>query len=139
VIICDTGPLVAAALSNDADHLACVELFTSLHSAGTELLVPATVVAEVGYLLAREAGPRVESLFLRSLAEGDFSIVDLTTVDYARMADLVVTYDGLPLGTTDASVLALAERLNLSEVATLDRRHFTVVRPNHVNALKLLP
>ena len=139
MIICDTGPLVAAALSNDADHLACVELFTSLHSAGTELLVPATVVAEVGYLLAREAGPRVESLFLRSLAEGDFSIVDLTTVDYARMADLVVTYDGLPLGTTDASVLALAERLNLSEVATLDRRHFTVVRPNHVNALKLLP
>jgi hypothetical protein len=39
------------------------------------LLVPATVVAEVGYLLAREAGPRVESLFLRSLADGDFSIV----------------------------------------------------------------
>jgi uncharacterized protein len=66
VIICDTGPLVAAALSNDADHLACVKLFTSLHSAGTELLVPATVVAEVGYLLDREAGPRVESLFLRS-------------------------------------------------------------------------
>jgi predicted nucleic acid-binding protein len=139
VIICDTGPLVAAALSNDADHLACVELFTSLHSAGTELLVPATVVAEVGYLLAREAGSRIESLFLRSLADGDFSIVDLTAADYARMADLVVAYDSLPLGTTDASVLALAERLKLTEVATLDRRHFTVVRPDHVNALTLLP
>lgn len=139
MIICDTGPLVAAALSNDADHLACVELFTSLHSAGTELLVPATVVAEVGYLLAREAGSRIESLFLRSLADGDFSIVDLTAADYARMADLVVAYDSLPLGTTDASVLALAERLKLTEVATLDRRHFTVVRPDHVNALTLLP
>jgi uncharacterized protein len=56
VIICDTGPLVAAALANDADHPACVKLFTDLHEAGTELLVPATVVAEVGYLLAREAG-----------------------------------------------------------------------------------
>jgi predicted nucleic acid-binding protein len=64
VIICDTGPLVAAALANDADHLACVELFTSMHGAGRELLIPATVVAEVGYLLAREAGPRVESSFL---------------------------------------------------------------------------
>jgi predicted nucleic acid-binding protein len=139
VIICDTGPLVAAALSNDADHLACVELFTGLHFAGTELLVPATVVAEVGYLPAREAGPLVESLFLRSIADGDFSIVDLTAADYARMADLVVAYDSLPLGTTDASVLALAERLKLTEIATLDRRHFTVVRPNHVNALTLLP
>jgi predicted nucleic acid-binding protein len=78
-------------------------------------------------------------LFLSSLAAGDFSVVELTTVDYARMADLVVTYSSLPLGTTDASVLAIAERLKLTEVATLDRRHFTVVRPNHVNALTLLP
>ena len=139
MIICDTGPLVAAALSNDADHLACVRLFSEMHAASRELLVPATVVAEVGYLLAREAGPRVESLFLRSLADDDFVAVELTTADYARMAELVVTYGDLPLGTTDASVVAIAERLKLTEVATLDRRHFTVVRPGHVNALKLLP
>lgn len=56
MIVCDTGPLVAAALTNDSDHKACVELFTALHAAGRELLVPATVTAEVGYLLAREAG-----------------------------------------------------------------------------------
>lgn len=139
MIICDTGPLVAAALANDADHAACVKLFTDLHEAGTQLLVPATVVAEVGYLLAREAGPRLESLFLRSLADGDFSAIDLTPADYARMADLVTTYGSLPLGTTDASVIALAERFRLTEVATLDRRHFTVVRPVHADALTLLP
>ena len=139
MIICDTGPLVAAALSNDADHLACVRLFTDLHADGRDLLVPATVVAEVGYLLAREAGAHVESLFLQSLADGDFAAVELTTTDYARMAELVVTYGDLPLGTTDASVVAIAERLKLTEVATLDRRHFTVVRPAHVEALTLLP
>jgi predicted nucleic acid-binding protein len=139
VIVCDTGPLVAAALSNDTYHLPCVKLFNDLHAAGRKLLVPATVVAEVGYLLSREAGPRVESLFLRSIADGDFTAVDLTAADYARMADLVVKYDSLPLGTTDASVIAVAERLKLTEVATLDWRHFNVVRPNHVNALTLLP
>jgi uncharacterized protein len=101
--------------------------------------VPATVVAEVGFLLNREAGPRVESLFLRSLADGDFKTVELTAPDYRRMADLVDQYADLPLGTTDASVIALAERLNVAEIATLDRRHFTVVRPNHVDALELLP
>jgi predicted nucleic acid-binding protein len=139
VIVCDTGPLVAAALANDSDHEACVELFDALHGAGRQLLVPATVVAEVGYLLARESGARLESLFLRSLADGDFTSVELTAVDYVRMADLVVRYASLPLGTTDASVMAVAERLKLTEVATLDRRHFTVVRPNHVEALTLLP
>jgi hypothetical protein len=60
-------------------------------------------------------------LFLQSLADGDFSTVELTTSDYARMAELVVNYD-LPLGTTDASVVAIAERLKLTEVATLDHR-----------------
>ena len=76
---------------------------------------------------------------MRSLADGDFTTVDLTVADFARMADLVVTYGSLPLGTTDASVVAVAERLKVAEVATLDRRHFTVVRPSHVNALTLLP
>jgi uncharacterized protein len=55
------------------------------------------------------------------------------------LAELVDTYGGLPLGTTDASVVAVAERLKLTDVATLDRRHFTVVRPSHVNSLTLLP
>jgi uncharacterized protein len=139
VIVCDTGPLVAAALANDDHHYACVELFTGLHLARRPLLVPATVVAEVGYLLGREAGPKVESLFLDSLAAGDFTLVDLTIADYARMAELVRRYGDLPLGTTDASVIAVAERLDLTEVATLDRRHFTVVRPRHATALTLLP
>jgi predicted nucleic acid-binding protein len=139
VIVCDTGPLVAAALSNDADHATCVRLFNDMHAAGRDLLVPATVTAEVGYLLAREAGARVESLFLRSLAEGDFAAVDLTAADYARMAELVETHGDLPLGTTHASVITVAERLKLTDIATLDRRHFTVVRPSHVNSLTLLP
>lgn len=139
MIICDTGPLVAAALSNDADHAACEQLFTDMHAAGRDLLVPATVAAEVGYLLAREAGSRVESLFLRSLADGEFAHVNLTTADFSRMAQLVDTYGDLPLGTTDASVIAVAERFKLTDVATLDRRHFTVVRPTHVNSLALWP
>src|SRR5215207_1277195 len=84
-------------------------------------------VGRGGYLIGREAGARVEAVFLRSMAEGDFEIVDLTRDDYGRMADLVVQYGDLPLGTTDASVIAIAERLNIAEVATLDHRHFTVV------------
>ena len=81
MIVCDTGPLVAAALADDADHHACVELFTGLHLAGRRLLVPGTVVAEVGYLLGREAGAEVEALFLRAIADGDSEPVDLVAAD----------------------------------------------------------
>jgi hypothetical protein len=40
-----------------ADHEACVEMFSVLHAARRELLVPATAVAEVGYLLASKLVP----------------------------------------------------------------------------------
>jgi predicted nucleic acid-binding protein len=66
-----------------------------------------------------------------------FTIVDLELDDYARMAELVTTYADVPLGTTDAAVAA--ERLSISEVATLDHRHFHAVRPRHAEAFTLLP
>lgn len=90
-------------------------------------------------MLNREGGARAEAIFLPSMADGDFTLVDLTKKDLRRMAELVLQYGDLPLGTTDASVIAIAERLNIAEVASLDHRHFTVVRPAHVEALILLP
>ncbi|HET9656404.1 MAG TPA: PIN domain-containing protein [Kineosporiaceae bacterium] len=139
MILVDTGPLVAAALSGDVNHVRCTELFTALHLNREALLVPALVVTEVCYLLEREVGPWVEAGFLESVAEGDFAVVDLEPADYARAGELVVQYADLPLGAVDASVIALAERLGITEVATLDRRHFTVVRPRGIGPLILLP
>lgn len=139
MILCDSGPLFAAADRKDADHHACVEMFTGLRLARRRLLVPSTVVAEVGYMLQTKVGAFAEAAFLQAIGDGDLELVDLKAEDCTRMAELVLQYDDLPLGTTDASVIALAERLGLREVATLDRRHFTVVRPRHVEALSLLP
>jgi len=48
-------------------------------------------------------------------------------------------YNDLPLGMVDASVIALTERLGADTVATLDHRHFEVVRPRHVQRLHLVP
>ncbi|OLT12490.1 twitching motility protein PilT [Pseudonocardia sp. CNS-139] len=139
MIVCDTGPLVVAADRDDADNRACTDLLTSLHLAGRAILVPAPVVAEVGHLLGRASGAAVEAAFLRSIAERSLTIVDLQIDDYTRMAELVETYADFPLGTTDAAVVAVSERLGITEVATLDRRHFHAVRPRHTAALTLLP
>lgn len=133
MIICDTGPLYAAGDRKDDDHHRCVELFTGLRLARRRLLVPATVVAEVGYLLESRIGSYAEAEFLTSVGNNDFELIDLTDADALRMAELVQRYSDLPLGTTDASVIALAERLNLSEVANprpqrLHRRPATTSR-----------
>jgi uncharacterized protein len=70
---------------------------------------------------------------------GNFIVEPVAARDWLRIAELVGVYRDLPLGTVDASVIALCERLESRQVATLDRRHFTVVRPRHVDALDLLP
>ncbi|HEX6472080.1 MAG TPA: PIN domain-containing protein [Streptosporangiaceae bacterium] len=116
-----------------------MELFTSVHLTGEQLAIPSLVVTEACYLIAREAGPKVEAEFVRSLAAGDFSLVEASPTDLARAAEFMDHYADLPLGVVDAVVIATAERLGVTEIATLDRRHFTVVRPRHVPALTLLP
>ena len=63
----------------------------------------------------------------------------LIYIDLARMSQPVSQYADLPLGGTDACVVATAERLGVSEIATIDHRHFTVVRPAHIRSFALLP
>lgn len=86
-----------------------------------------------------ERWPDREAAFLRQVAVGDFELVQLTPADLKRMAELVLKYADLPLGATDASVVAVAERWQLTDVATIDHRHFSIVRPSHVPRLSLLP
>lgn len=103
------------------------------------LLVPPTVLAEVCYLLDEWGGPDAEVRFLGDFRAGGLQLAELTTADVTRMADLVERYADLRLGRTDASLVAIAERLRIDRIATFDRRHFTVVRPTHVAAFTLLP
>lgn len=103
------------------------------------LIVPTLVITEVTYLLATRLGVESEVRFLGDLAAGAFAIEPVRAGDWLRIAELVAAYRDLPLGTADASVVAAAERLGLEDIATVDRRHFGVVRPNHVPTFALLP
>jgi predicted nucleic acid-binding protein len=136
VILVDTNVLVAAARTADTNHDAAARLLETLDQ---PLLVPPTVLAEVCYLLNEWGGPAVEARVLRDVRPGGLQLAELTTADVARMADLVERYADLRLGGTDASLVAIAERLRIDRIATFDRRHFTVVRPAHVAAFTLLP
>jgi predicted nucleic acid-binding protein len=136
VLIVDTGPLVATADSADTDHEACAGLLQRETGA---LRTTALVVAEAAYMIGRRISAEAEATFFRSIANGDLIIDTLTGDDLVRIADLVDTYSDLPLGGTDASLIALAERLQQDRIATLDRRHFSVVRPAHVPGFEIVP
>ena len=76
---------------------------------------------------------------MRLFSSGYLTLSDLTAADLDRAAELVERYADFPLGTTDATIVAVAERLEITTIATLDVRHFSAVRPRHVDAFTLLP
>ncbi len=135
-LVLDTGVIIAAIEPRDDHHAACARL---LESSREDRIVPAPVLVEVDHLLNRT--PQVET-FVRFLADcrsGAFLIQELDVADYARVGTLLTKYADLRVGFVDAAVLAVVERLREPKLATLDHRHFTVMRPRHVDALELLP
>ena len=96
-------------------------------------------LAEVAHLVSTRLDWRAETKLLGDLAAGSLLLEQVHPGDLMRIAELVGTYRDLPLGTVDASVIATAERLEITTIATLDRRHFGVVKPAHTDALELLP
>lgn len=122
--------------ADDRHHEESLDLL--LHHPGP-LVVPVLVITEVAYLIGSRLGPDAEVRFLGDLAGGDFTIEPVMAGDWLRIAELVSRYRDLPLGTVDSSVVATAERLRIAKIATLDRRHLSIVRPNHIDSFELLP
>jgi len=135
VLIVDTGPLVATADRDDADHVACDQLL----AVEAPLITTALVIAEAAFLIAPEVGAAGEVALVSDVAEGRLVVDDLTREDWVRVHHLVERYTDLGLGATDASVIALAERHRATRIATLDHRHFRVVHPIHCHAFELVP
>lgn len=132
--IVDAGPLYAVADSDDRDHDACL---ATLARTDLRLVVAALVVAEATYFVGTRLGPSAERTFLAGLA--DLDVEGPSEEDFPRIAELVEQYRDFPLGGTDASVVALAERLGAPAIVTLDRRHFAAIRPRHRDTFELLP
>lgn len=135
-LVVDTGVLVAAIEPRDQHHQRCARLLTGAREAR---VVPAPVLVELEYLLRAASDAGAFGAFLDDCARGAFRIEALMPEDYERVGELLQSYADLRLGFVDAAVLAVTERLREPKLATLDHRHFAVVRPRHVKALQLLP
>jgi predicted nucleic acid-binding protein len=132
--VLDAGAMAAAADGHDPDHDAVMAVLTRTD---LSFVIPVMAIAEATYLIGRDLGAWAEARFLSSMAD---QVVEAPMQeDWARISELVHQYRNFPLGGTDASVIALAERLDTDLIITLDRRHFAAVRPRHVPAFRILP
>jgi hypothetical protein len=135
-LILDTGPLYAALDRADRDHARCRRLMEETAEA---LVVPVPVLPELDYLVSERMGAGPMLAFLRDVQRGAFEVEDLIPEDYVRVREVMDRYADQDVGFVDAAVLAVVERLDERKLATLDRRHFSVLRPRHVESLELLP
>lgn len=103
------------------------------------LVIPAPTLCEVDHLVHRRMGPTAMPALLRDVRRGAYVLQDLTPEDVPRTIELMERYADLDVGFVDASVLAIVERLGEPKLATLDRKHFSVMQPRHVEVLTLLP
>lgn len=139
MIVIDTNVLVALVDRDDQHHDRCRRWIAG---SSERLLVPPTVLAEACYLIDRELGAEAEAVFLEDVGTADdapYQLVNLVDADLRRMSELVRQYADRRLGGTDASIVAICERLGVRTVATLNRRDFDNLRPKHLQALEIVP
>jgi uncharacterized protein len=134
--ILDTGFVVALTNSRDPLHRHCRD---ALGHERESLVAPQAILPEIGWLLASRLGSHAEAAFFESLVKTGWTLEPLVATDFARVTELLKTYVDVRLGFVDAAVVAVAERLGARTIYTLDRRHFAIVRPRHVDALTLRP
>ena len=135
-ILVDTGPIYALADRDDQHHSAVADFLSQTREL---LIVPVTVLPEACYLLRKLLGRNAEGAFVRSVAAGELRLQGVDQADLRRVDELLAQYGPSGLDFVDASVVTLGEKLAITQVLTVDRRHFSMVRPRHCDAFELLP
>lgn len=135
-MIVDTSALLAYFDTSEPMHSAVSEV---IEDADGPLVVSPYVVAELDYLVLTRHGSSAEAAVLGELVSGAWELAAVT-VDRLRAArDIVTRYSDVPIGVADAANIVLAHEYRTDRIATLDRRHFTVLRLPDGSAPRILP
>ena len=135
-MIVDTSALLAYFDSSEPDH-AAVSL--TINESDGVLVVSPYVIAELDYLVATRVGVDAELAVLRELSGGAWELADFPAADVERAAAVIAKYRDHNVGVADASNVVLADRYQTRTIATLDHRHFSVLRPLSGGRLTVVP
>ncbi len=134
--IVDTGFLFALANAKDQHHAQVYDLARTLTD---KIILPVTVLPEICYLLDSHLGHAAMRQFLQRVQSDAMQIEQITSVDLNRVREILDICADTRIDFVDGTIVALAERLNVTRILTLDQRHFRLVRPKHCSAFELLP
>lgn len=131
----DTGFIFAVLDDSDKHHSDCASAYRNIRNA----LLPEAVLPELAFLLIRENKAQSLTDFLRYLAEGNLPIVSTEPQDLNRAAEILEKYADAKVDFVDCVIVAIAERLNIKRILTVDRRHFNLFRPSHCEFFEIVP
>lgn len=131
-VLLDTGPWLALFHHADRHHLATTE-WLRREGSSVRLFSTWPVLTEVGFFLRAQTKQRL----LTWVERGALALVDLDRRDVAVMNRLIGRFADQKPDLADASLLAIAERLGIAEVATFDRKDFSIYRIGRDMALRI--
>ncbi len=135
-VLLDSGFLFASLNASESEHPETIHVLGNIRE---PIVLPIPAITEVAYLLARDISNEAAADFIASLAATELTLEIPRQEDYARSAEILRQYSDAKLDFVDTIIVAIAERLNITRVLTLDRRDFQLIRPKHCGAFEILP
>lgn len=135
IAVGDTGFVVALLNSRDRWHSAC----RSIYQKSTRIYLAQPMLAEMIFMIEREAGRQKSINFLSGLGRSKYAAVAFDDENMQRLVTVYKQYSNTRLDFADLSVAVLAEHLSISQIFTIDHTDFSILRPSHVDHFELLP
>lgn len=131
----DTGFLLAVISANDQAHEACALAMEQ----EPDPLLPAPILTELAYMTVRTIGLAAFVRLMRSVFAGELQLIFAQQEDIQRAIDIMERYADSRIDYVDCVIAAMAERLEITHILTIDQRHFRMLRPRHTPAFDLRP
>lgn len=121
-ILIDSGPLIALFDASDKHHKKAV---TFIKENKFPLITTLASITETLHLLDFNRNAQID--FLDWISKGAVEVHNVEVPAFNRLRDLTIKYKDLPMDFADACLVYLAEELNITKIATIDR-DFTIYR-----------
>jgi hypothetical protein len=133
-LILDTGAFVALLDKSEKNHKRCVTFFKDYKGS---VLTTEPVLTETIYLL----GPSIKAQkhVIDFVLRGGATLIPQSVESLSRAAILMEKYKDIPMDFADATLVVLAEDIDIDEVFTLDLRGFNSYRLHGKRSFKIWP
>lgn len=132
----DSGFLYASLDSTDVHHVAVTKASRMIRG---NVLLPIPAITETAHFVGKNLGSRRLADFTFGLSESEFELISPATSDFVRSAEILRKYNDANIDFVDACIVAMAERLKITKILTVDRRHFSIFKPEHCDSFDILP